>query len=145
MVQIRLPWTLNRLPEAVPIGLALFLLATALGKAFVPNYLCGPNRFAAANALMFPVELSCAVLLRRPGAGRRFAALLMTLLMPGTAAFLTLAHLRGYDVRSCGCFGPVELPYPAHIVVCAAVCAASALVLLREEGRARVAAAFPAP
>lgn len=134
---MRLPWTLRRLPEAVPIALALFLLATGVAKTFKPNYLCaGGDRFGAANALMLPVEIGCAALLRRSGHGRRFAALLLTLLMPGAAAFLAFAHIRGYDVRTCGCFGPVEMPFWAHMAVCAAVTAAAAAVLLREEGRA---------
>lgn len=138
---IRLPWTLRRLPVAVPISLALFLAAVGLAKVYRGfGSLCGPLPFSAANYLMMIVELRCATLFLIPGPPRRFVAMLVTLLMPGAAAFLAYAHIAGDDVRGCGCFGPVKLPFELHIVVCTIVFAAALLVLMFEEGRARMPA-----
>jgi hypothetical protein len=129
--------TTQRLAEAVPRGLALFLLASALAKPFKPPTLCGPDPFGLPNLLMFLVEIPTAICLWRPGAGRRRAALFVALLMPAAAAYLIRMEALGKDVAGCGCFGPVRLPLGMHLLVQALVCAAAALTLLRERGRAR--------
>ena len=125
---------IRRLPEAVPISLGVFLFLTALLKGgSVP--LC-ENPFETVNALMFPVEIVCGMMLLRPRWGRRAAALVWALLMP--VAALYLAHMRhqGFDTRSCGCFGPVKLEFATHLLVLALLCGIAVAIFLREETRA---------
>lgn len=133
---VRIRGTLARLHDAVPRALGLFLLACAIAKLFKPITLC-EDPFETANMLMIPVEFFCGILLWLPGAGRRRAALLVAFLMPGAAIYLAYMHHRGFDVRSCGCFGPVRLSFPTHLVVLAVLCAVSTAVFLREKRRQR--------
>jgi hypothetical protein len=126
-----------RASELFPRGLALFLLATAFAKLFKPVMLCGPDPFESANMLMMPVEFFSGIWLWLPGAGRRRAALLITVLMPVAAVYLIHMHLEGHDVAACGCFGPLRVPLGIHLAVQAAVCAAATMTFLRERARAR--------
>lgn len=133
--RIPIPWKVRRLPSWLPGLLGATFILLALAKPFGPGYLCGPNPFARANAVMFIVELIGGYALLRRGTARRLGAAVLAGAMVGAAVFLTRFELRGQTVRHCGCFGPVELPYAGHLVVCAVLFAACAAVFLYEEAR----------
>jgi hypothetical protein len=78
---------------------------------------------------MVPVELALAYLLWKP-VRRELGALLGCATMAGAAALLTWAHLTGRDVRTCGCFGPIELPYAGHLALVAVLFISCLLTLL---------------
>jgi len=143
--RIPIPWKVRGLPGELPVLLGACFLLLALAKVFSPNYLCGPNPFARANGVMFIVELIGGYALLRRETGRRLAAAILAGAMLGAALFLTRVELLGRDVRHCGCFGPVELPYAAHMVVCATLFSACAAVFLHEETLLASAAAAPTP
>lgn len=129
------PWLrIRRLPGVVPIALGVLLFGSAVVKVPMMATSC-ESAFEAANALMIPLELVCGVMLLRARWGRRAAALLWALLMPGAAVYLAYMHHRGFDVRSCGCFGPVKLEFTTHLMVLAGLFVVAALVFLREETR----------
>jgi hypothetical protein len=65
---------------------------------------------------MIPLEFGLAWLLWVKSR-REFGALLGCAAMLGAAGLLTWAHLSGRDVRTCGCFGPIEMSYGAHMAV----------------------------
>jgi hypothetical protein len=116
---------------------AVFLLLAGL-KFLTPNYLCaGPRPFGRINAVMLVVELVVGFLLIRAPSTRRAVAAVMGAVFIGAAIFLTRVHLRGFDVKGCDCFGPVEVPYAWHLVIIAALVAACAIVFLHEETRLR--------
>lgn len=127
---IRVPVRVGRVPEGVPRGLALVFATTAVLKLWRGGYLCF-DPWAPANLAMTPVELLLAWWLwteRR----REFGALLATATMLGAGALLTWAHLHGYDVAGCGCFGPVRLGFPWHLGVLAVLTLLSLATLLSE-------------
>ncbi|MCK6479714.1 MAG: hypothetical protein HUU06_10745 [Planctomycetaceae bacterium] len=77
---------------------------------------------------------------RRRAAARRLGGLLGALLSAGALAVLTFLHffgsrwnLRAADTSACGCFGPVELPYPAHAAVLLVMTACLGAVFLHGE------------
>ncbi len=115
--------------------LGVVFLTMAVAKLFAPNYLCA-NPFDAANHLMMIVEFIAGLgLLHRDR--RRFSAILLAALMVGAMGFLTFARSRGYDPRMCGCFGPLKMPFAAHLVVAAVLAVACAVVFAAEERRLR--------
>ena len=128
-------WIRN-LPRWFPIALgAVFLVLVGL-KFFTPNYLCaGPRPFGRINAIMFVVEAIAGYLLIRVPSLRREVSAVMGAVFIGAAIFLTRVHLRGYDVKGCDCFGPIEVPYAWHLVIIAILASACAIVFLHEEMR----------
>jgi len=153
--RFHLPWRVERMPRALPGVLAVLMFASAAAKVMKPNYLCGPDRWEAANGVMFVVEFLLALGLAARPARRRFAALSGALVFLGAAALLTylevvflLGNRTVASVRDCGCFGPIEMPYAGHMAVIAVLVAGFAWVFLVEETRARTPtspAASPAP
>ena len=131
--RLPIPWKLHRLPRWMPVVLGACFLLLGFAKPFAPSNLCGPDPFANANAVMTIVELAGGFALLRREYGRRLAAAILAAAMLGAAIFLTRVELRGHDVRHCGCFGPIELPFAAHMAVCAVLFAACVAVFLREE------------
>ena len=75
-----------------------------------------------------------------PGRGRRIGALLGASVAAGGALVLSIVHFSGRSVRGCGCFGPIELPYGLHMIVCAMLFAACVFALRSEAARLRVEA-----
>ncbi len=130
------PWLrIRRLPEAVPISFGVLALASAVLKSWSMPMCMGPEPFEAGNGLMMLVEFISGPMFLRPSMGRRVAGLLWALLMPAAALYLVYMHHRGFDVRSCGCFGPVKLEFTTHLAVIGTLCAVAAAVFLREEMR----------
>lgn len=127
---------IRRLPEVVPISFGVLALVSAVLKP-LSMPMCGPDPFEVGNGLMMLVEFISGPMFLRPSMGRRMAALLWALLMPAAALYLTYMHHRGFDVRSCGCFGPVKLEFTTHLAVIGVLCAVATLVFLREETRAQ--------
>lgn len=103
----------------LPCALSLFFAWTAILKLWRGGHLCF-DPWAPANTVMTPVELLLGWCFWVESK-RRFAALLSTSTMLGAEALLTWAHLNGYDVAGCGCFGPVRMPYGAHMTVIGAL------------------------
>lgn len=128
------PWLrVRRLPEAVPIALGVFLIVSALAKVVATSMCHSPHE--AANGIMTMVEIPCGLMLFHPRLGRRVAALFWAPMMPCAAVYLAYMEDLGFDARSCGCFGPVELDFTAHLAVLAILCAVATAVFLREETR----------
>jgi hypothetical protein len=134
-MQLRWPWKIRKLPTAVPNALAITFLTSAVMKLFSGGYLCGPDPWAGANYSMIPLEFAVAIMLWQPK-WREFGSLLGSSAMAGAAALLTWAHLTGRDVSRCGCFGPIEMPYGAHMAVIVVLFALCALTLSAADDRA---------
>lgn len=128
-MEIALPWRIRRLPEWVPWAAATAFLASALLKLIQPNDLCVEHPWEPANSLMLFLEFPMAFLIASKRR-RSFGALLGCGTMIGAAGVLTLGHLRGRDVRTCGCFGLVEMSYPAHLAVIAVLFGLCSAILL---------------
>ena len=129
---IRLPWRIEKLPNAVPAILALIYLASAILKIDRGGYLCF-DPWAPANTAMIPLEIGLSYFLWTKRC-REFGALLSCAAMLGAATLLTWAHLSGRDVRGCGCFGAIRMPYEAHIAVIAFLFTLSFATLISSEG-----------
>ena len=128
-------WIRN-LPRWFPVTLGALFLLLAVLKVFTPTYLCaGPRPFGRINAIMLVVELVAGFLLIRAPSTRRAVSAVMGAVFIGAAIFLTRVHLRGFDVKGCDCFGPIEVPYAWHLVIIAVLVAACAVVFLHEEMR----------
>jgi len=128
---IRLPWRIEKLPNAVPAILALIYLASAILKIDRGGTLCF-DPWAPANTAMIPLEIGLSYFLWTKS-GREFGALLSCAAMLGAALLLTWAHLSGRDVRGCGCFGAIRMPYEAHLVLIAFLFTLSFLTLISSE------------
>jgi hypothetical protein len=149
----------------------LLYAASAVLKPLKPQYMCGPDPWDAANAVLWPVEVLLAVALlaprtvapperppvcvndhllralrerenRRRADLRRLGGLGGALLSAGALAVLSFLHffgsrwnLRAADTSACGCFGPVELPFPVHVAVLLVMGACLGAVFLHEEQR----------
>lgn len=114
--------------RGLPYALSLFFTATAVLKLWRGGYACF-DPWAPVNGAMIPVELLLGWCLCTESR-RSFGTLLATATMTGAAALLTWAHLRGIDAAGCGCFGPIRLPYGAHLAVIAALMLLSLVTLL---------------
>jgi hypothetical protein len=127
----------RRLPDAVPLLLAVFLGVCAVTG--YPMAMPGPrNPFIAVNGLGVIVESVLCVLLASRHLGRRFAALLLAVLTPLAGLFLALPDWGPrYDVRGCVWFVPMPMPLVPHLAVLGVLCAVATLVFLREETRAQ--------
>jgi hypothetical protein len=118
----------------------VFLLS-ALLKTFAPLTLCGPDPWDPLNAAALPLEVLLAVVLlgSRDRARRSLAALTGLAFTMGALVVLTAVEFLGPRYqweaagRSCGCFGPVELPYAAHLALLLVMAGCLAATWVHEE------------
>ena len=129
-MEIKLPWSIPRLTVAVPCAAALLFLSSSLLKLLGPHMPCF-DPWAPANAAMGPLEVILAACLWSKRC-RSFGALLGCGTMLGAGTVLTWAHYSGFDVSSCGCFGPIKMPYIVHMVLIGALLAACFAVLIAD-------------
>ena len=150
---LRLPWRIRSLPRWVAVAPALVYLASAVLKPMKGGLLCH-DPWELTNLLLWPVEIALALLLLRGSPHRRrLAALFGLILSVCAAALLTFVKVFGPGlnlaaaVHSCGCFGPIDLPYPAHMALLAGMAACLGAVFLHEETvlSAKVTAAAAPP
>lgn len=112
---LRFPWRIERLPGAIPTSAGSVFLISAVLKLNKPGYLCF-DPWVPANTAMIPLEFVLAFLLWKKDR-REFGALLGCATMAGATAVLAWAHAAGLDVRACGCFGAIRMPYGIHLAV----------------------------
>lgn len=137
-----LPWRVRMLPRLVVLFPGIVFLLSFILEPFKPNYLCGPDPWEGVNALMWPTSIVLSYMLLAGNAHRRrLGALFGFLITVGSAALLTFVKVLGPGLNlaaafhSCGCFGPIELPYPAHMALLAGMAACLGAVFLHEETR----------
>ncbi len=119
-------------------GTGVVFILVALAKLDKQPTLCGPDPWEPINMALFPVEIGLGWAMLHPGRGRRIGALLGASIAVGGALILSVVHFSGVSVRGCGCFGPIELPYSGHMIVCAVLFAACVLAIWSEHERLRV-------
>ena len=136
---LRLPWRVRTLPRWVFLAPGFVYLASVVLYPFKPQYLC-EDPWEGANLLLWPVDLALALMLLKGTAqSRRLAALFGHVLSCSAMVLLTFLRLFGRRLNlaaaefSCGCFGPIDLPYPVHMALLAGMAACLAAVFLHEE------------
>ena len=118
-------------------GTGVVFILIALAKLLKPPMLCGPDPWLSINVALFPVEIGLGWAMLHPGRGRRIGALLGASVAAGGALILSIVHFSGGSVRGCGCFGPIELPYGLHMLVCSVLFAACVFAIRTEHDRLR--------
>ncbi len=111
----------------------MVFLASALLKLVTPPNGCGPSPWEPANSSMLAIELPMGLLIASKG-HRSLGALLGCGTMVGAALFLSAGHYLGWDVHRCGCFGPIEMSYGAHLAVIAVLFGLCFAILLGAQG-----------
>lgn len=118
-------------------GTGVVFILIALAKVFKPLKACGPDPWLDINIALALVEIGLGWAMLHQGRSRRIGALLGASVAAGAALILSIVHSSGGNVRGCGCFGPIELPYGVHMVVCSALFAACVFVIRSEHERLR--------
>ena len=120
---------------SVARGTGVLFILIALAKLLKVPTLCGPDPWLPVNMALFPVEIGLGWAMLCPGRGRCIGALLGALVALGGAVILSIVRFSGGSVQGCGCFGPIELPYSLHMIVCAVLFAACVFSLRSEQDR----------
>lgn len=132
MLSARLLWG-----GRVARGTGVVFILIALAKLLKTPKLCGPDPWLTINIALFPVEIGLGWAMLHQGRGRRIGAMLGAAIAAGGALILSIVHFSGVDVRGCGCFGPIELPYSVHMLVCSVLFAACVFAIRAEHDRLR--------